>query len=138
MSQSLDKALDLGANYLSQIIEASKAAIPIATQVTLQTTSFTCLVWVITGFIMAVLSGVLGYVSNLLIKEYFKIYSRPGRPWEEYDGTGHLVGGIIGIGFSLLCLLCSLIHLLSVWHWVGVWRPDIYLVHEAIIRVTSK
>lgn len=139
MSETADRLIDLGSNYLSQIIDAAKAAVPLATNIALQTTSFTCIVSIVTGFVMLVVSSIFGFISYKVALIGVKIHSkwRDKRDYSAYDGFGHIIASMILAGSSVLCLLCSMLHLLSIWSWVGVWHPDIYLVHEAIVRISE-
>ena len=122
---------------LNQIFEAANKAIPKATALAVQVTWWDCFQNIMFGFLLLFFCIVLASVGFWAFKKFqvpvTKKY-RSGGTYSEKDECWFIV--IIPTAvLSFLSLLTSLHYLIDGWAWIGLFHPDLYLVHEILKRV---
>jgi hypothetical protein len=129
-----DKIADFTISKLNSIFDTVSHALPTATKYALEVTSIDCLVTILYGLEFTVLASVTtGFV--------FWGYRTARRIQLEnhYDDreVPYIFGAVCGtiIGFILWGVALS--SLLNFWAWVGIFHPDLYLIHLAVQKVTN-
>ena len=118
---------DFAIQKLNSTFDTVSKAMPTVTKYVLDVTSMNCLVNILQGLVMLIISGIMGYTALRLLK-----YG------EEGYTDNHGFSTIGGVFLSLVCivsLFISITGIMDFWSWVGIFHPDLYLIHLTIQKV---
>ena|ERR1700733_3041603 len=82
---------------------------------------------------------VTGLIALIILAITLKYFFRELSLANKSDWTDSIHGVAVFItGFvGLCCAVTVMFTLLDVWNWIGVFRPDLALAHDILIKVTS-
>ena len=127
---------DFAIQKLNSTFDTVSKAMPTVTKYVLDVTSMNCLVNILQGLVMLIISGIMGYTALRLWKYGEEGYTDS----HEFSTVSHefsMVGGVIlGIG-CVISLFISITWIMDFWSWVGIFRPDLYLIHLTIQKVVG-
>lgn len=118
------KLEDFAITKLQSMFDAVGKAMPKITEAVLQVTSTDCLLAVIRCQLLLLPAIFAGVVVYVLCRNDHKLDST------EY-GASVFFGFIIGL-FTIIWIIVSLCNW---WEWVGIFHPDMYLLHKALMTV---
>ena len=118
---------DFAIQKLNSTFDTVSKAMPTVTKYVLDVTSMNCLVNILQGLVMLIISGIMGYTALRLWK-----YGEEG--YTDRHEFSMIGGVILGIG-CVISLIISVVILIDFWSWVGIFRPDLYLIHLAVQKV---
>ena len=134
---TMDKVVDYATGKLDQVLEAAKVAIPQATDIAVQLAwvdAFQHLMYGIASIIASILTVLFVWkFFSLFMKEIKKDYHEACDPLVAVYFVSMIAGGVGSIAF----LISGLIKLLNIWVWMGLYSPQLYLIHQVIDKVVK-
>lgn len=121
---------------LDGIIIAAQHALPIVTKYVLEVTSLDAASRLLVGFVWLIAAILL---LVFIPWKRFITWSWKVTTSDWFDDAGWpavIVPAVASIPV-LICLDQALGTLLDLWNWVALFRPDLYLVHLAIMKVVN-
>lgn len=122
-----DKITDFAIDKLNAVFDGVSKAMPTVAKYALEVTSINCLIAVIQDFLL------------LLIPLAFAIVARTcwqNKRAEEYSDWE--IPAIIATVLAFLCGIGVIINIVGdMWKFIGIFHPDLYLIHMALQKVTG-
>jgi hypothetical protein len=123
---STDKLTDFAIDKMQHFFDSLNAAMPKITHAVLTVTQYDCAFNILTGLFLLIVSAI-GIKAAL----YF---------WGKYQPDEYSAYDFWAIATfipSSVALVNSFVFLLDFWSWVGMFHPDLYLIHVALSKVTG-
>lgn len=119
--------VSLAREQLSGMVEATKEALPHVTEAALNVAWASCLVIILSG-----VGALLGLTVFILLSY---LLAKQQTLSDKYDfpvfGILSVASGMVSISFFIgMCL-----NLFSFWAWIGLFYPDLYLIHQLIEKI---
>lgn len=127
MSDSVDKLTEFATTQLTNLIDATKAAMPQVTKLVLDVSWANALATVVLGSILLV----LGLISLTLSFKLWKKECNTDRNGQN-DFPGYGISSVAFFIAAAFLFLGTAFNLFDVWAWIGLWRPDLYLIHNLL------
>jgi len=129
-----DKLTDFAIGKLNAVFDGVSHTLPTVTKYALEVTSMDCLKVIFLGFFWLLLSGVVSVWTIW----FFKKMKAANNEAQTYDkGLPYVAWALFGVIPLMIPVGVSLAYLLDFWAWVGIFHPDLYLVHMAMVKVTG-
>lgn len=119
---------------LSQTVETARNAVeqfgPKAFAIAVRYAQMDALAAILSG---AVLGGIIVAIGV--------IFYRPSLKGNWIDGdepTANLARGVISLIIMSFLFIVMCVNLFNPWNWIGLFQPDLYLVHKAIEALGNK
>jgi hypothetical protein len=125
-----EKVLTIVADKFNELVSAAEKATPVAINAVLTVVSI--------NVIQNIVGGLVVLIICLVSSRYFHIYYGKYKILSYGDREMEGVITIASLAVAVISGLISGIILLNVWNWVGVFHPNLYLVHELVNKVTEK
>lgn len=131
---STDKLTDFAIATVNKAIDAAAHVLPVATKYVLEVTAINCALDVAQTGVLVVGTGIGLWTWNKYPLKWFK------KAIEEDRSEGLIVGSglvtILGAIGLLIACISSVVSILGIgWSVVGMFHPDLYIVHKALERV---
>jgi len=131
---SVDKLTDFALDKMNAAFAAVQHALPTITEAALTVTRINLLqelAWTVSTLLLA---GGLFIISYKLFAWGKKIKAAD-RLNEDYLPVYIVATIVCGIGTA--ALIIGFVSLFNVWVWVGLFHPDLYIIHQVLEKVTS-
>lgn len=133
--QLTGKLLDI----INQVQSGIVAHAPDAVNLVLASTQIDCLQSIILSFIGVIVSIICGFII-FKIQKKIDADKKDNKPYHErltwIEPEAVLPALFAGLSGSII-LVISVITLLDIWNWVGLFNPKLYLAHQIIAKVMS-
>jgi len=127
-----DKIVDFAIGKVNAVIDGAAKAMPKVTEYAMKVTSLDCLVHICIG--LACLFAAIG-LTYILYKTIM-LAIRLEEENNEYFIPLFLISGLGGL-FTAGVYVNSFMYLTNFWKWIGIFYPDLYLIHLAVQKVTG-
>lgn len=136
---SSDKLTDFAIDKMQHFFDGLNANMPRITHAVLTATQIDCVISILTGFAYLAIAFIGFFGMWFFIKQdlkEFKVKLEKYGQYAEYKQqymSRVLIFGALMAFFSMV----SCVYLMNGWTWVGMFHPDLYLIHMALSKVTG-
>jgi len=120
--------LDVFQKVLDGVQKALTTYAPVAWKAAQDVTRLDCIGQICFGFGALIIAAILAPCVALLARQVSKYLNED----QEAMGFACLVGAVVGGMLACVLLIIGICQLLDFWAWAGMFRPDLYLIHEAM------
>lgn len=129
-----DKITDFALSKIQSVLDTTTKLLPTVTKYVMGVTSMNCLFSILSYFSLLIIGFVVIRTARLWLRLDTDSDGNP-LPWSRNDFTpGFVVQygiGCILLGFFIIAMFSS------IWEFVCVVHPDLYLVHKAVEKVVK-